>query len=426
MSRRATNVLAVLLIAVAMVGAPSSQAAGSDRVLYVRQSVGDDGNDGLSPQSAWRTLTQLARQVRRGDTAYVGPGLYREQLVPANGGTPEQRVAIIADPPGEITGDAPGVVVIAGSDPVDEQVFAVYEPAATDGTEKAPMSGTIYHARVPGGAVKGVVEMDGPQRHYANATETTAHLRDGVPPLEVVAALPSSFHVDEQGVLFLHTGDGRPPSEHEIEIVRRSGIELWGKPYVSVVGFTIRHTKAAGITFGNGSHGGIATANTVFGSHQGIRVQRSTGVVLGANTLFRNDNSGLYFLAGSTGGVAVLNVVFENVKGIRWGSESNSGFAVGNRAFENSQAGISIEQVQGLRLAGNSLVLNGEVQLNLIQSEYEGEDNCFATSGPEHVLVKSGPWTSFTTLADYQKATGNEGGSREARQSPCRALPDKP
>src|SRR6185436_5857678 len=50
------------------------------RIWYVRQTVGDDSHDGTAPGKAWRSLSRLARALRAGDTAYVGPGLYREQL----------------------------------------------------------------------------------------------------------------------------------------------------------------------------------------------------------------------------------------------------------------------------------------------------------------------------------------------------------
>jgi hypothetical protein len=411
------------------------QTADSGRVLYVRQSVGDDANDGLSPESAWRTLPHLGGRLRAGDTAYVGPGLYRESLILANGGTPDRRITIMADPNGHLTGDPPGVVVISGSDPVDESIFAPYVVPQNEESESMPepatapdaQHGAVYHARVPVEEVMGVVEMDGPQLHYANAIETMEHLRDDMSPLQVVAMRPSSFFIDEAGVLFLHTSDGRAPSEHEMEFVhRRGGIQLWGKPHVTVVGFTIRHNKSAGIVFGHGSDGGIATANTIFGNHQGIAVRRSTGVVLAFNTLFRNDNSGLYFLAEATDGTALRNVLFENLKGIRWGSASSRGVAAGNLAFENTQAGVSIERVDDVRLVGNSLVQNGVVQLNLVDTRYTGEGNCFATSGPDLLLVKTGPWTTFTTLAGFQEATANEKGSREASPSSCRPLPEKP
>ena len=48
------------------------------RIFYVRQTIGDDASDGLSAATAWRSFSMLESAVQAGDTAYVGPGLYRE------------------------------------------------------------------------------------------------------------------------------------------------------------------------------------------------------------------------------------------------------------------------------------------------------------------------------------------------------------
>jgi len=86
------------------------------RDLFVRGSAGNDKNDGLSPDSALRTVSRAASRVRPGDRIIVGPGLYQESVIDPPGGTSAAPVTFLADPTGQFTGDVPGSVVVdAGS-----------------------------------------------------------------------------------------------------------------------------------------------------------------------------------------------------------------------------------------------------------------------------------------------------------------------
>src|ERR1044071_6752337 len=83
--------------------------------FYVRQTVGNDTNDGKSPQTAWKSISKLSNAMHAGDTAYVGPGLYRDKIMVLNEGSPDARITFIADSTGQYTGDPPGVVMITGA-----------------------------------------------------------------------------------------------------------------------------------------------------------------------------------------------------------------------------------------------------------------------------------------------------------------------
>ena len=303
------------------------------RVFYVRQTVGDDANDGLSPNKAWRSVSMLGNALRAGDTAYVGPGLYREEVVLANSGTADAWITLIADTTGAYTGDPIGVVMVTGAGAIDEGMFV---------EQSAP---GVFAAPCPGINVLGIVEMDGQQYRYKRACGTRAHLKDGVPALEVVAALPSSFIYDrDANIVYIHTSDGKPPTAHEIEIIQRQGgIMTYGKKHVAVIGFTFRHMGLAGINFDLGSSHCAAIHNTSYGAWQGIRVCNSTDVMVADNTLFRNSNCGVYFLSASTHGYAVGNVLYENSKGVRWSSDSAHGMALHNLVFANHDTGIMIQ-----------------------------------------------------------------------------------
>jgi parallel beta-helix repeat protein len=387
---------------------PASPAFG--RTLYVRQTVGDDANDGLSPETAWQSLSRLGKALQTGDTAYVGPGLYREQLTVKSSGTAEARITLVADTSGEHTGDPPGTVMITGADPVDEAIFV---PGPSPG---------VYTAPSPEGRVWGAVEMDGPQHRYTRAWDTQEHLKEDLPELDVVAKLPSTLHYDlETKILALHTSDGKPPSTHEIELIRRTyGIVTYDKHYVTVVGFTFRHMGTAGINFGKGSSHCAAIGNVSYGAWQGLRASDATDVLFQGNTLFRNGNSGIYFLSAAGRGFAIGNVAYDNAKGLRWSSQSGDGLAIGNTVFDNREVGIAIEEADDIRSSGNVLANNKIAQLLVRKARFTSEGNCFERGGPDQLTAQTAYAERYETLADYQEAAGQDLASREG----CGPLPE--
>ncbi len=82
------------------------------RALYVRDRVGNDRNDGLSPTSAVRTITTAAARARPGDTIVVGPGVYSESVVDPPGGQDGRLLTFLADSTGTLTTDQPGEIVL--------------------------------------------------------------------------------------------------------------------------------------------------------------------------------------------------------------------------------------------------------------------------------------------------------------------------
>jgi parallel beta-helix repeat protein len=174
--------------------------------------------------------------------------------------------------------------------------------------------------------------------------------------------------------------------------------------------------------FWTGSSHCVALDNSVWGSRQGIRVNGATDILLAGNTLFRNENSGAYFLNSSFAGAVVGNTLYENAKGVRFGSQSNAGLAVANAAFDNLEAGVSIESVTGAVLLRNRLIGNRKSQLLVLRSDYHSEGNCFESAG-------SGRWIAdlhfddrHPTLDAYRRATGEDLASRAG---PCGGVPEK-
>jgi parallel beta-helix repeat protein len=389
--------------------------AGSGATYYVRQTVGDDSNDGLSPQTAWRRVSKLSRALQAGDTAYVGPGLYRgEGIQVLNTGTAEKRITLIADTTGQHTGDPPGIVMITGAEPVDETIFVRVAPG-------------VYRARFTAFRVAAAVEMDSDQFRYRRTEETREHAVDKMSEPDVVKKLRGHlFHDSDTKDLYIHTSDDKPPTTHELELVRYgNGISTSGQHYVTIIGFTFRHVGDAGINFFKNSGDVIAINNTAYGSRQGIRVYGATNVLIYGNTFFRNENSGVYFALKSVNGAAIGNVAYENVKGVRWSSDSGHALAIDNKLFDNLEAGISIENATPAVLRGNRVVNNKQEQILVVQTEYSSDENCFETGSPDQLAAKFHPFRAtdhYKTLADYQKAIGQD---LHSRVGGCGPLPEK-
>jgi hypothetical protein len=90
-------------------------ASGSSQVsgvadLWVDAVNGDDGDDGLTVTTAFRTIQKAADLARPGTTVHILPGVYREGVRPAASGTASGRILYLAQ-------DGPGTAIIRGSEP---------------------------------------------------------------------------------------------------------------------------------------------------------------------------------------------------------------------------------------------------------------------------------------------------------------------
>ncbi len=86
--------------------------------LFVRDSVGNDANDGRSPAQAFSTI-QAALAALPGLTGgrnlVVGPGTYNGRLDAIPNGTEQRPVVLLADPTGASTQDSPGPVILTST-----------------------------------------------------------------------------------------------------------------------------------------------------------------------------------------------------------------------------------------------------------------------------------------------------------------------
>lgn len=122
---------AVIFVAIGVLAAACGSGGGggggtASTIRYVRSS-GNDGANGATPQTAFRTLERAVKGLQAGDEVIVGPGVYRPPVVaptepkPAQvveilraAGTARDPIRITADPSGSMTEDAPGPVIVDG------------------------------------------------------------------------------------------------------------------------------------------------------------------------------------------------------------------------------------------------------------------------------------------------------------------------
>jgi hypothetical protein len=125
--------------------------------LWVDAVNGDDGDDGLTPATAFRTIQKAADLAEPGTTVHILPGVYRESVRPAASGTASGRILYFAE-------GGPGTAIIRGSGPASSLTWTQLA-ANTIGLRPGVDPTNIYYADLSAWALDGpprfVVEVDG-------------------------------------------------------------------------------------------------------------------------------------------------------------------------------------------------------------------------------------------------------------------------
>lgn len=104
---------------------------------YVSDQNGDDYNNGNSPATSFATITKATEEVLAGDTVYIGPGVYNEEILLTVSGTEGNEIRFIPDSMCKyLTDDKPGIVRLTAADangyPVETSAWAVWDFGSTD------------------------------------------------------------------------------------------------------------------------------------------------------------------------------------------------------------------------------------------------------------------------------------------------------
>jgi len=271
-------------------GAPaplSQQAAGVVgqplRRLYVAPD-GNDTNEGLSPDSPFRTIGRAAGKVKPGDLVLVSGGTYLEHIKLERAGTKQHPIIFRAAP-------FETAVVTFGD--------------RLDGWRKAEGSRFCYSLAYP--HLPNMVWEDSTVTRYVRVKDA-----------QTLARLPGSFLYDaEAKVLHLHPLRGLSPEQAGIVVVRHSDYSfkrstgllhptlrgffsrtarLWDRgfemcaPHNGVEGFTVAY-QPTGIQMKTNDC--RAVANTVYGCVAGIHILDGDRNLVAGNTCFRNDSHGI-------------------------------------------------------------------------------------------------------------------------------------
>jgi len=85
--------------------------------LWVDAANGNNSNNGLSAETALRTIQYAADLAQPGTTVHILPGVYRESITPAESGQPDLVIRYVAE-------EGRGTVVIRGSEPSSSLVWS--------------------------------------------------------------------------------------------------------------------------------------------------------------------------------------------------------------------------------------------------------------------------------------------------------------
>jgi hypothetical protein len=259
----------------------NATAAQPLRVLHV-SPAGSDSNDGLSPDTPFRSISQAAKVVQAGDLVLVRGGIYREQVAIEASGTAENPIIFRAAP------DETALLTWG---------WDVHEWRKEEGNR------FIYEAAFPY-----------PVNILFERATLDRYLELLSPAL--LDVLPGSFFYDrEKATLRLHTRDGGNPADAGIVVVPynldgqpatldadssklkrwSNGIRLSGD-HLSFEGFEIAFHAAGGRIMRVGTNATFCAfrRNTVYGTTNGLKASwRLTDAVLEDNRVFRVVGAGL-------------------------------------------------------------------------------------------------------------------------------------
>ncbi|MBS3821696.1 MAG: right-handed parallel beta-helix repeat-containing protein, partial [Phycisphaerae bacterium] len=257
--------------------------SGKQLIVNSSHPKADDQNPG-DDDAPFATINAAAQAAQPGDTVLVSPGVYREWVRPARGGT--------ADAPIVYKAAEKGGVIVKGSD-VFEPQWACHESLGDVWTANLPQERFTYrNPYTTGESISGQDHNPTARPHEGPEFPLTlgqvvvhGRLLVQVERHEQLASLPGTWMVSPDGEsLWLHLPEGVPtPAKAEIELSVRHRIFSpirRGLKHIHVRGFVFEHCanqgsfpQAGAVSLRSGSHWRIED-NT-------IRLANSIGLDIG-------------------------------------------------------------------------------------------------------------------------------------------------
>lgn len=284
-------------------------AAASAQTTYFVRTTGNDGNDGLTPSTAWRTVTFSAGRAGAGDTVYVGAGTYSGRVQPTSHGTSAEPVRFVADVTGERTGDA-GVVTLSSA--TQNALLVNRNYVTVEGFELTSAGAAAVSWSGTGGVLRACVVRDSAGRGVEISGSTAMRV--------------------ERCRVSGNTGAG---------VFAQSSLLL-------MTNCVLRGNGAEGVRV-EGSLAGSAVVNCSVSANTGDGVLQTSGSLIVRNTILANSGG-----AGLNRAGGVLNNTFNlyhnNSGGDRVGASAGGGEIAGDPAFLGT--GLEIPTTSIARDAG--------------------------------------------------------------------------
>ncbi|MBN1674517.1 MAG: VCBS repeat-containing protein [Kiritimatiellae bacterium] len=276
---------------------------GGGQTYYVRQSMGSDANAGLTPGSAWASITRAGQTAQGGDTVFVGRGDYPESAQILNSGAADLWLAFLADENGLYTGDAGDVRVRSGPDPAfvaSNRAYVVLSGFEMNGEGAVGSCG---------------LEVEGGDHWIVIGNEVDGY---------------------------------------------ETGMRFRGVLGARVIGNELDECGMVGIQADLGSHLASIEENDIEWCGVGISVSMSTNVVVKRNSV-RNADTGGIQLMGADGDIVRNDVCYNAGFGIRGESTGWAGRILRNLVFGNGEAGVLLSNADpGWTVVNNTCVDNGD------------------------------------------------------------------
>jgi hypothetical protein len=229
-----TSFWAAAAFAAIALSLPARRVFASSSHSYYVDPAGNDANDGLSPQRAWRTVARVnSANLQSGDAVYFkSGGLWRETLEPAHGGAPGMPITF------SHYGSGPRPI-ISGSDVVGGWTASIRK------TYSAPLRERPNNVFVDGGPGWGLT--------HACCLPGSACL--AITPCAIGPMTAGSWYWNGGAHrLYVSLPDGSNPAAHSIEAATRLyGMKVIAdaseKSYITVRGITFERTGGYGLYF---------------------------------------------------------------------------------------------------------------------------------------------------------------------------------
>ncbi len=366
------RLLAAALIATGLLVAASGPAAAAT-VLYVNQSSASCNDSGAGTQAApFCTINKAASVATAGQTVQVASGTYNELVTVAHSGTAAAPVTLTAASGASVTvsGKADGFKLASKS-------YVVVQNFTVTGT-------TSYGILVSGSSQ---VTLRG--NHVSNAGQRASGLT-------------------------------------------KYGIRLQATTASLVSGNVAFNNSDAGIFLDGTTSGVRVTGNTTYGNARGY-TRAAPGIdvrghnnTIDRNVSHNNEDSGLQFYTGSHDNLVVDNLSYRNGDHGIDDLHATGQRIISNTVYDNVTAGINVEGTSTGATIENNLSVDNGVNSPRTKSNLRVDSTSTSGATVNYNLVYlsvSGQvmyvWgsKSYSSLAAFQAATGQESHGRQANPS---------